>query len=88
MVARMEYTSDALHKIWDVGQLYRLKSGEVQAYLAYKKIEKTYKESFREKALALVPKASKQQLQLLDLTIEWEPMREAFLAGLIGERLR
>lgn len=84
----MEYTSDALHKIWDVGQIYRLDSGEVQAYSAYKKIAKTYKEPFREKALALVPKASRQQLQLLDLTLEWEPMREAFLAGLIGERLR
>lgn len=84
----MEYTSDALHKIWDVGQLYRLKSGEIQAYSAYKKIEKTYKASFRDKALALVPAATIQQLQLLDLTLEWEPMREAFLAGLIGERLR
>lgn len=84
----MEYTSDALHEIWDVGQIYRLDFGEVQAYSAYKKIEKTHKEPFRDKACALVPAATTQQLQLIDLTLDWEPMREAFLAGLIGERLR
>lgn len=84
----MKYSSEALHNIWDVGQSYRLKSGNDQAYMAYKEIARTYKVPFRKKALALVPQLTTRELELIDLTLEWEPMREAFLAGLIGERLR